>query len=440
MGRVELVVRNEGQFHRAYARKRLRPHLLEDEEARAMFVSEARIAGLLHHPNVVSVIDVGEDAEGPFLVMDYVQGMSLSELLKALAVRGESMPIQIVVRIFLDVARGLSAAHELRDPEGKDLHLVHRDVSPQNVLVGFDGVTRLTDFGIAKAAGIGERTSTGVLKGKFGYFAPEQLQFLPASAKSDLFALGVVLFETLTGRRLYRGDTPADTARKITHEPPPDPFTFRDDLHPDLVALLFRLLAKKPEDRPSGAGEVASELEGVLAELRMSEPPRTVQDFLTERFAPRAKKERAQIEALTTTEAPPQRRRAPLGWLMAAAAIALTLGAGGTLWLLQPAEPQRMPWVKVHHPREDVTPEIQAPIARDVPEVDAVGADGGSPEEPTPDAGAPEVAESGRTRRRRSGPSSRRRRSDDQETTTGEGRSGDAPQTVADELVRTWER
>ncbi len=327
MGRVELVVRQEGEFRRAYARKRLHAALAGDPEARAMFTEEARIAGLLHHPNVVSVIDVGEDEEGPFLVMSYVQGVSISELLRELARREELLSQQVALRIFIEVARGLHAAHELVGHDGERLDIVHRDVSPQNILVGFDGVARLTDFGIAKARVRDGRTSAGVLKGKLGYFAPEQLRFQPVTPRTDLFALGVVLFEALSGRRLYGDASTEEVARRILDEPPPDLYDVRQDLHPALSELLFRLLAKRPEKRPADADEVADALEAILVEVLAEEEPTSVRAYLKHRFAGREEAERTLIEAATTQVGPPSRRR----WIVAAVA-SLALGgavAGG---------------------------------------------------------------------------------------------------------------
>lgn len=153
MGRVDLVVRKQEHFERLHALKRLRSDFLEDDEVRRMFVDEARIAGLIRHPNVVSVTDVGEDSEGPFLVMDYIDGVALSVLLKKLIQNKRSLPMTVALTLVAQVADGLHAAHSLRDSKGSALGVIHRDVSPQNVLVGFDGFARVTDFGIAKAVG-----------------------------------------------------------------------------------------------------------------------------------------------------------------------------------------------------------------------------------------------------------------------------------------------
>ncbi|MEM7609463.1 MAG: serine/threonine-protein kinase, partial [Myxococcota bacterium] len=197
MGSVALAVRRDGRFTRLYAVKRLLPSLRDDVQAREMFLEEGRLAGLLHHPNVVGVTDVGEDEQGPYLVMDYVEGISARDLTVHARRSGVPLSIAMVCTIGAQTARGLSAAHELCAHDGAPLQLVHRDVSPHNILLGFDGIARIADFGVARAIGREHRTSTGVLKGKLGYMAPEMLQFHEPTAKTDLFALGVVLYEML---------------------------------------------------------------------------------------------------------------------------------------------------------------------------------------------------------------------------------------------------
>jgi len=180
----------------------------DDPSVRRMFLEEGRIAGLVRHPHVVSVVDVGEDDAGPYLVMDFVEGVSLAEVVARTAARRQLVPMPIALRIATQVAEGLHAVHETAGPDGQPLQLIHRDISPQNVLIGFDGTARVSDFGIAKALGRATRTTTGVLKGKLGYLAPERLRFEEPDRRADLFSFGVVLFELLAGRRLY--DSPDD--------------------------------------------------------------------------------------------------------------------------------------------------------------------------------------------------------------------------------------
>jgi serine/threonine-protein kinase len=299
MGKVEIAVREEARFRRVYAIKRLRAELSSDPDIRAMFLEEARIAGLLRHPNLVGVIDTGEDERGPFLVMDFVEGVPLSTVITTFTGRGEALPVQLCVNIARQVADGLHAAHELRDLDGKPLDLVHRDVSPQNIILGFDGVARLTDFGIAKAIGRAHRTSTGILKGKSGYFSPEQLQFEEPDRRSDIFCLGIVLFELLSGKRLYGGDSPMTAAKRILREPPPDIHEVRQDVHPMLVKLLFEMLAKDREHRPADALAVERQLDRILSEITLEEDAIRVADFVNEHFSELRDVQREEIRALS---------------------------------------------------------------------------------------------------------------------------------------------
>ncbi|MEM7607743.1 MAG: serine/threonine-protein kinase, partial [Myxococcota bacterium] len=164
MGTVSVAARVEGSFVRYFAVKRLLPELRADAAQRAMFIEEARIAGALVHPNVVPVIDVGEDRDGPYLVMEYVDGVSAAACIKALRALRQTLPVGVAVLVARDVMRGVAAAHEATDAEGRALGIVHRDLSPQNVLIDFAGRARVTDFGIARAAGGDHHTRTGVLK------------------------------------------------------------------------------------------------------------------------------------------------------------------------------------------------------------------------------------------------------------------------------------
>ncbi|MEM9190085.1 MAG: serine/threonine-protein kinase, partial [Myxococcota bacterium] len=264
MGEVELGLRRWGSFQRLVAIKRLRFEYRSDPAFRRMFLHEAKVAGRIRHPNVVAVLDIGEDQRGPFLVMDFVEGVHTGQLIKLAAADGDLLPIQIVTRIVAQVASGLAAAHQLRDSDGEPLGLIHRDISPQNILLGFDGVARLTDFGIAKALGENRETTAGLLKGKVGYMSPEQLRFEHPTQRSDLFSVGVVLFELMSGRRLYGGQDTVEVAQRVMTEPAPDIYALREDVPADLVELSFELLAKDPADRPEDASEVARRLQEIV--------------------------------------------------------------------------------------------------------------------------------------------------------------------------------
>lgn len=297
MGRVDLVVRSEGSYRRPCAVKRLHGVLRDEPDCRAMFLDEARIAGLLEHVNVVRVFDVGEDAEGPFLMMDFVDGATVRGLLLHVARKNAEVPVSVVLEVVLQAAEGLHAAHELRGSDGASLELVHRDVSPQNIMVGHDGVVRVMDFGVARALGRTSRTSTGVLKGKFGYMSPEQLQFRSPDRRSDLFALGVVLYEMLTLSRLY-SNRDGTGPRRILDEAPPDVGLERSDLPPQLVELVFQLLAKDPDKRPGTAADIASRLREMLADLMfVDEQALELKDYMGLEFATQAEEQRAELSA-----------------------------------------------------------------------------------------------------------------------------------------------
>jgi len=413
MARVEIAVRAEGRFRRLYALKRLRGELRDDESARAMFLEEARVAGLLRHPNVVSVLDVGEDTEGPFLVMDYVDGLSLSALMNKTGSAERPLPVQLCVRIMRDVASGLAAAHALTSDDGAPLALVHRDVSPQNILIGFDGVVRLTDFGIAKAYGRLTDTTTGILKGKISYMAPEQLSFAPVDHRTDLFAFGVVLFEMLAGKRLYHGEDVSTTARRIMNAPVPDIDDYRDDVPPRVVELLFSLLAKRPDHRPNDARAVVDRLDEILVELVRDEPSTTVADFIDASLSEYRAEQQAELRALVTaderdaTEAAGAKRRArPYRLVIAAAAIvagvvAVAIAAG--LGMDRTSERGRPPVPASAAPPQ--APPVSPPRAERAPPEPAAQALA------SPDDDAPSLAPAARARaharvktRRRRGP------------------------------------
>lgn len=281
MGRVDLVVRREGAFARAYACKRLLAQHARDGVARALFLDEARIAGLVRHAHVVPVIDAGEDDEGPFLLMELVDGVSVAALVRRL---GATIPIQVCVEIARHVAEGLHAAHELVSPEGVAMQLVHRDVSPANVLIGFDGIARVTDFGVARAVDRPGATAESTPVGKLSYMAPEQILGEPLDPRADLYALGLVLAEMLRGAPRGEGASPSEIARRTLEEPPDDPGEERPDLPPALSALLFELMARDREDRPRDARTVGARLAAICAELRAEEGPIDVGELVRRAF------------------------------------------------------------------------------------------------------------------------------------------------------------
>jgi serine/threonine-protein kinase len=227
-------------FSRTVAIKRLHPQFASDPEFVSMFLDEARLAARIRHPHVVPTLDVVAANGELFLVMDYVPGESLSRLIRASRERGERIPVQITIAVMSGVLQGLHAAHEARNERGEPLGIVHRDVSPQNVLVGSDGQARVLDFGVAKAAGRIQTTREGQLKGKLAYMAPEQLRSEPLTRKTDIYAASVVLWEALTCERLFGGDNEGAVVTKVLQGEIPAPSTRLIDLTKTLDSSVMR--------------------------------------------------------------------------------------------------------------------------------------------------------------------------------------------------------
>ncbi len=260
-----------GGFDRRVAIKVLHPHLSEDAQIRDMFLDEARLAARIRHPNVVPVTDVGDEpGHGTFLVMDYIEGCDLSKVIRTASQRQTKLSPVVVARIVYDMLGGLTAAHELKDGDGNALGVVHRDISPHNVIVGVDGIARITDFGIAKAEGRISSTKTGQLKGKLAYMPPERLAAKKSQrlddARGDLFATGIVLWESLTGRRLFRGEDDLDTVRKVLQDEVRPVSSFRPELAP-LDHVVAKGLERDPDQRYQTAREFRAELERAASEI-----------------------------------------------------------------------------------------------------------------------------------------------------------------------------
>ena len=253
-----------GGFGRIVAIKRLHAHLARDPEFVSMFLDEARLAARIHHPNVVSTLDVVQSEDELFVVMEYIRGESLSKLARTLDELGERIPIPVVTAIAGGMLQGLHAAHMATDERGAPLGIVHRDVSPQNVLVGEDGVARVLDFGVAKAASRLQQTREGQLKGKLGYMSPEQISEQEVTAQSDIYAAGIVLWEALAGRFLFRGQTDGETLHRIVERAVLAPSEHHVAISPELDAVVLRALEVEPEKRFATARDMAIALEGAV--------------------------------------------------------------------------------------------------------------------------------------------------------------------------------
>jgi serine/threonine protein kinase len=262
--------------HRIVALKRIHPHLAKEQGFVDMFHDEARIASQIAHPNVCKVLDFGSDALGvPYMAMEYLAGEPMTSLLKEIvtnpALAKEPRWPAFVARIVAESALGLHAAHELRGPDGELRRVVHRDVSPQNLFIGFDGVVKVVDFGIASATHRIHQTRTGELKGKFGYMAPESIRGLGAiDRRADVWALGIVLWESLTLRRLFRRKSDGETLTALLEGPIPRPSELVPGLPTSLDAIVLSALERDPEKRFATAEELAQALASWLWDVNAS--------------------------------------------------------------------------------------------------------------------------------------------------------------------------
>jgi len=259
MGTVEVALEQGAEgFERVVALKRLLPEGARDSRHKEMFLREARLAALLAHPNVVHAFAFGEIYGELFIAMEYVEGEPLSHVLRTAQDHSCGLAPGLVAFVLAEVCDGLHAAHELCDKEGQPLHVVHRDVSPHNVMIAYDGHVKLLDFGVAKFEAGGNETRTGEVKGKMAYMSPEQALGEKLDRRSDLFSIGAVLFECVTGRRMWGSGTDLEVMRRLALETPP---RLDEAMAPRaLVELHGRLVARDPDARPATAQDVAKEL------------------------------------------------------------------------------------------------------------------------------------------------------------------------------------
>ena len=269
--------------HRFLVVKRILPHFEQDNDFVQMFLDEARIGMQLKHPNIIQFHQFGADEGSHFIVMEWVNGVPLGRMIRK-ARKSGGVGLPIAIRIGVDVARALHYAHIANDEHGEPFNIVHRDVSPHNIMIGYTGVVKLLDFGIAKADHRAHKTQAGVVKGKFAYMAPEQCTAGQADHRLDIFALGVCLFETLTGRSLYRRQTEAATMRAVIMDPVPSLKERMPDVADELEQILQKALAKEASDRFASAEEFANELERFGKENNQFATQREVADFIRKVF------------------------------------------------------------------------------------------------------------------------------------------------------------
>jgi serine/threonine-protein kinase len=272
-------------FEKLVVLKRILPQFATNEDFVRMFLAEARIAARLHHQNIVQVFDIGATVGNYYFAMQYVYGKDVRDILKAARKAHRRIRLGDAVAIVLGAAAGLHYAHELADAEGRPLGIVHRDVSPSNLLVTFDGCIKLLDFGVAKiAAKEPETTRVGTLKGKVGYMSPEQCRGERLDRRSDVFALGIVLFELTTGTRLFDAESELAVLNKIAHEDAPSPASRRPDYPDALAAIVLRALHRDRAERYQSAQALQRDLDEFARDSRLSVSPLDLAAFMSSLF------------------------------------------------------------------------------------------------------------------------------------------------------------
>lgn len=293
MGQVFLA-RQKGPvgFQKLLVVKRLLPHLSEDQDFIRMFLDEARIAGNLNHPNIAQIYDLGDVDGVLYIAMEYVQGEPVSQVnARANQVKG-GLPLGLKCRIVADAAAALDHAHQARSPSGRRLGIIHRDVSPQNVLVGFNGNVKLIDFGVAKASGKLSQTIVGTIKGKHAYMSPEQARGEELDARSDVYGLGTVFYELLTSQRLFKRESDLATLKAVVGARVSLPSEAVPGLPKSLDAVVMKALARKREERYQSAGELQLAIEDFLLAERLPGTQAHLTSFMKDLYASELEEER----------------------------------------------------------------------------------------------------------------------------------------------------
>ncbi|HTL34117.1 MAG TPA: serine/threonine-protein kinase [Kofleriaceae bacterium] len=279
-------VRGTAGFEKLVVIKRILPTVADDPNFVRMFLDEARLAATLHHPNIADVYEVGEHEGAPFFAMEFVHGQDVRSIRQAAKATKERVPLAIALAIVHGAASALDYAHDRNGPDGQSLNLVHRDVSASNVLVSYEGAIKLIDFGIARATSRSHQTQVGTLKGKIPYMSPEQCRGFPLDRRSDLFSLGVVMYELTVGRRPFQGENDFAIMDQIVHQGAPPPSTLiTRGYPPELEAIVLKLLARKPEERYQTAEEMLHDLDPFLQQHRLWVSPKPLSRYMRQLFA-----------------------------------------------------------------------------------------------------------------------------------------------------------
>ncbi|MGO9829721.1 MAG: serine/threonine-protein kinase [Myxococcaceae bacterium] len=282
-------------FEKTLVIKRILPSLTRVEGFVAMFLNEARLASQLTHPNIVQIHELGRIGDSYFIAMEYLFGRDMARIIPKAAALGIPFPHVYALKIAASVCEGLYYAHQMADAWGNALHIVHRDVTPENVFVSFDGMVKVLDFGIAKARGQVGQTQAGEIKGKLAYMSPEQCLGQPLDQRSDIFSLGVVLYEWLTGYRLFTGDSEVAVLKSITDGKIYGPSYFKPDIPPTVEQVVMRALEKDREKRYASAWDMQRDLERAMGEFPFRPSSIHLSNFLKQLFAGELDEERARL-------------------------------------------------------------------------------------------------------------------------------------------------
>ena len=292
-------------FQRILALKRILPNIMEDEDFIKMFIDEARIATHLEHGNIARILELGQHGHSLYIAMEYVQGRDLRELLSRCRKRGIEFPVHLAAYIISEACKGLDYAHRSTDLVGNALQIIHRDVSPQNILLSWDGAVKICDFGIAKAQNRASQTQAGVLKGKFAYMSPEQVRGKPIDHRSDIFGLGVIAHEMVAGRRLFLGESDFSTLQRV-RKADVRPLTLdREDVEEEFSDAVLGALSRDPKNRYSDASELASAVQPWLIQGRRITGAAELSAFLHELYAAEIAADREKMERFLALDAPP---------------------------------------------------------------------------------------------------------------------------------------
>ncbi|MEM9453937.1 MAG: protein kinase [Myxococcota bacterium] len=297
-------------FEKLVVLKRILPQHAESEDFIRMFLAEARLAATLHHPNIVQVYDIGEEGTTYFFTMEYVQGQDLRRLVRAARKAQKALPLEHILHIVMGVAAGLNHAHEKIGLDGRPLGIVHRDVSPSNVLVTYEGGVKIVDFGIAKAATAQTATIAGTLKGKIPYMSPEQCRGEAVDRRSDIFSIGTLLWELTTGSRLFTGENEFSIINRVAAGDVPPPSSVREDYPPELEAIVMRALQADRELRYPSAQDLQIDLEDFAREARLPVSSARMAKFMRGLFSEEIRQATLQLQSDRLDEQPTMRRPA----------------------------------------------------------------------------------------------------------------------------------